>query len=117
MIDIANDNLDNELNIEKYMSKFTKYKNGKIVDLRTEEEIINERDFWRKSTKDKMFIIDNKEFNDNNEKEFMFNNKKYNPKELEYWRNVFPSKTDNELEEYRTRWSKDTPKYLKFERL
>jgi hypothetical protein len=63
MIDIANDNLDNELNIKKFM--------------------------------------DNKN----------------NPKELEYWRNIFPTKTDNELEEYRTRWSKEDSKYLKFERL
>ncbi len=63
MIDIANDNLDNELNIEQFMEN------------------------------------------------------KNNPKELEYWRNIFPTKTDNELEEYRTRWSKEDPKYLKFERL
>ena len=47
MIDIANDNLDNEINIKKFM--------------------------------------DNKN----------------NPKYLEYWRNIFPNKTDNELEEYR----------------
>ena len=40
-----------------------------------------------------------------------------NPKELEYWRNIFPNKTDSELEEYRVRWSKENPKYLKFERL
>lgn len=63
MIDIVNYNLDNELNIKKFM--------------------------------------DNKN----------------NPKELEYWRNIFPTKTDNKLEEYRTRWSKENPKYLKFERL
>lgn len=63
MIDIANDNLDNELNIEQFMEN------------------------------------------------------KNNPKELEYWRNVFPTKTDNELEEYRVRWSKENTKYLKFERL
>jgi len=63
MIDIGNDNLDNELNIKKFM--------------------------------------DNKN----------------NPKNLEYWRNVFPNKTDNELEEYRVKWSKENPKYLKFERL
>ena len=63
MIDIGNDNLDNELNIKKFM--------------------------------------DNKN----------------NPKELEYWRNIFPSKTDNELEEYRIRWSKENPKYLKFKNL
>jgi len=63
MIDIANDNLDNELNIKKFM--------------------------------------DNKN----------------NPKELEYWRNIFPSKTDNELKEYIDKWGKENPKYLKFERL
>ena len=63
MIDIANDNLDNELNIEKFM------------------------------------------------------NIKNNPRQLEYWRKVFPTKTDIELEEYRVRWSKENPKYLKFERL
>ena len=40
-----------------------------------------------------------------------------NPKQLEYWRNIFPTKTDNELEEYRVRWSNENPKYLKFERL
>lgn len=75
-------------------------RNGELIDLRTEEEINIERDFWRKSTKDKMFM-----------------NNKYNAKELEYWRNIFPTKTDSELEEYRTRWSKENPKYLKFERL
>jgi hypothetical protein len=63
MIDIANDNLDNELNIKKFM------------------------------------------------------NNKNNPKELEYWRNIFPNKTDSELEEYRTKWSNENPKYLKFKRL
>ena len=42
---------------------------------------------------------------------------KNHPKELEYWKNIFPTKTDNELEEYRTRWGKENPKYLKFERL
>lgn len=42
---------------------------------------------------------------------------KNNPKELEYWRNIFPTKTDNELEEYRTKWSKEIPKYLKFKNL
>ena len=61
MIDIANDNLDNELNMER--------------------------------------------------------NKINNPKELEYWRNIFPTKTDNELEEYRVRWGKEDPKYLKFKNL
>lgn len=75
-------------------------KNGELIDLRTEEEIINERDFWRKSTKDKIFM-----------------NSENNPKELEYWRNIFPNKTDNELKEYIDRWGKENPRYLKFERL
>jgi hypothetical protein len=47
----------------------------------------------------------------------MFMDNKNNPKELEYWRNIFPSKTDNELKEYINRWGKENPKYLKFERL
>ena len=67
------------------------FKNGEVIDLRTEEEI-------------------------NYENKILMNNKN-NPKELEYWRNIFPAKTDNELEEYRTKWSKENPKYLKFERL
>jgi hypothetical protein len=46
---------------------------------------------------------------------FLMNNKN-NPKELEYWRNIFPTKTETELEEYRVRWGKDNPKYLKFKR-
>jgi hypothetical protein len=66
-------------------------KNGELIDLRTEEEI---------NTENKMF-----------------RNKINNPKELEYWRNIFPTKTDNELEEYRTKWSKENPKYLKFKNL
>lgn len=114
MIDIGNDNLDNELYLQKYKSIL---KNGEIIDLRTEEEINIERDFWRKSTEDKMFMIDSKEVHNRNEKEFINNNKIYNPKELEYWRNIFPTKTDNELKEYITRWGKENPKYLKFERL
>ena len=57
-------------------------KNGELIDLRTEKEIMEE-------------------------------NKVYNPKELEYWRNIFPTKTDNELEEYRVKWSTENPKYLK----
>ena len=61
-------------------------KNGELIDLRTEKEIMEE-------------------------------NKVYNPKELEYWRNIFPTKTDEELEEYRTRWSRENPKYLKFKNL
>ena len=61
-------------------------KNGELIDLRTEKEIMEE-------------------------------NKVYNPKELEYWRNIFPTKTDDELEEYIDKWGKENPKYLKFERL
>ena len=67
-------------------SKAIIFKNGELIDLRTEKEIMEE-------------------------------NKVYNPKELEYWRNIFPNKTDSELEEYRTRWSKENPKYLKFKNL
>jgi len=66
-------------------------RNGELIDLRTEEEIKYENR--------------------------IFMNNKNNPKELEYWRNIFPTKTDNELEEYRIRWSKENPKYLKFNRL
>lgn len=61
-------------------------KNGELIDLRTEKEIMEE-------------------------------NKVYNPKELGYWRNIFPTKTDNELEEYRVKWGKENPKYLKFKNL
>ena len=99
MIDIGNDNLDNELNLKKnkYIigidpydnngkSKAVLFKNGELIDLRTEKEIMEE-------------------------------NKVYNPKELGYWRNIFPTKTDNELEEYRVKWSKENPKYLKFKNL
>ena len=66
-------------------------KNGELIDLRTEEEI-------------------------NYEKKIFMNNKN-NPKEIEYWRNIFPTKTDNELEEYRIKWSRENPKYLKFKNL
>ena len=66
-------------------------KNGELIDLRTKEEI-------------------------NYENKIIMNNKN-NPKELEYWRNIFPNKTDNELEEYRVKWSKENPKYLKFKNL
>ena len=66
-------------------------KNRELIDLRTEEDI-------------------------NYEKKIIMNNKN-NPKELEYWRNIFPNKTDNELEEYRVKWSKENPKYLKFKNL
>ena len=44
-------------------------------------------------------------------------NKQNNPKHLEYWRNIFPTKTDNELEEYRVKWGNENPKYLKFKNL
>lgn len=44
------------------------------------------------------------------------NNEKSNPKELAYWRDVFPNKTKEELEVYRDRWSKEKPKYEKFKR-
>ena len=100
MIDIGNDNLDNELNIEKFKSKNVIFKNGKLIDLRTDEEIETERNLWLKSTEDKMF-----------------RNKINNPKELEYWRNIFPTKTEAELEEYRVKWSNENPKYLKFKNL
>ena len=66
-------------------------KNGELIDLRTKEEI-------------------------NYENKIVMN-KVNNPKELEYWRNIFPTKTDEELEEYRVKWSKENPKYLKFKNL
>ena len=62
------------------------FKNEKVIDLRTDKEIMEE-------------------------------NKVYNPKELEYWRNIFPTKSDNELEEYRVKWGKENLKYLKFKNL
>ena len=62
------------------------FKNEKVIDLRTDKEIMEE-------------------------------NKVYNPKELEYWRNIFPTETDNELEEYRVKWGKENLKYLKFKNL
>ena len=70
------------------------FKNGELIDLRNEEDI----------------KIDN---------EMFMNIKKQNnnPKELGYWRNIFPNKTDEELEEYRVKWSKENPKYLKFKNL
>ena len=67
-------------------SKAIIFKNGELIDLRAEKEIMEE-------------------------------NKVYNPKELEYWRNIFPTKTDSELEEYRIKWSRENPKYLKFKNL
>ena len=66
-------------------------KNGELIDLRTKEDIKYERR--------------------------IFMNSGNNPKELEYWRNIFPTKTDSELEEYRIKWSKENPKYLKFKNL
>lgn len=127
MIDIGSDNIDNELNIQKnnkwinfnewqyeklfkgqitleeYQKTTQPFNEKKLIDLRTEKEIEIERNFWRKSTHDKIFMIDNKEVHNRNEKEFINNNKIYNPKELEYWRNIFPTKPDSELEEYRTK--------------
>ena len=102
MIDIGNDNLDNELNIKKYTSRILR--NGKLIDLRTEEDINFEKNIK---------YMENKQLQNNTG----IQQKNYNPKELEYWRNIFPNKTDNELEEYRTRWSKENPNYLKFNRL
>ena len=66
-------------------------KNGELIDLRTKEDIKYERR--------------------------IFMNSGNNPKELEYWRNIFPTKTDDELEEYRVRWSKENSKYLKFKNI
>ena len=90
MIDIANDNLDNELYLKNF--KYVTYDiNVKIIDSKTEDQLNCEKN--------------------------IFMNIKNNPRQLEYWRNIFPTKTDDELEEYRVRWSKENPKYLKFERL
>lgn len=44
-------------------------------------------------------------------------NNENNPKYIEYWRKVMPSKSDEELESYRIKWSEDNPKYLKFKNL
>jgi len=44
-------------------------------------------------------------------------NKENNPKELEYWKKIFPSKTEEELEVYRSKWGKENSDYLKFKRL
>ncbi len=41
----------------------------------------------------------------------------YSPDQLEYWKEVFPNKTNSELEHYRTKWGKENPKYLKFPKL
>ena len=77
------------------------FKNGELIDLRTEEDI---------KIDNEMFMNIKKQGNT----DIQSNN---NPKELEYWRNIFPTKTDNELKEYIDRWGKENPKYLKFERL
>ena len=77
------------------------FKNGELIDLRTEEDI---------KIDNEMFMNIKKQGNT----DIQSNN---NPKELEYWRNIFPTKTDNELEEYRVKWSKENPKYLKFKNL
>ena len=37
-------------------------KNGELIDLRTEEDIKIERDFWNKSVKDKMFMTIQKDY-------------------------------------------------------
>ena len=77
------------------------FKNGELIDLRTEEDI---------KIDNEMFMNIKKQGNTDLQSN-------YNPKELEYWRNIFPTKTNIELEEYRTRWSKENPKYLKFKNL
>lgn len=87
------------------------FKNGDIVDLRTEEDIEIENydmkilKFRRSNNFVKYMSLMENTTNENN------------PKELEYWRNIFPNKTDEELEEYRVKWSKENPKYLKFKNL
>lgn len=60
----------------------------------------------------------------NFEKEFVNNqlnlknmNKENNPKYIEYWRKVMPSKSDEELTNYMDKWSNENPKYLKFKNL
>lgn len=40
-----------------------------------------------------------------------------NPNKIEYWRKIFPNKTDEELEVYRLKWGEENPKYLKFPNL
>lgn len=138
MIDMGNDNLDNELNIDKYNMKMLKFRgsNNMIKHSILFEEGLNNKytagidpyddseskfgiQFYNNRNKiSKTISIKNGELIDlRTKKEIMEENKIYNPKELEYWRNIFPSKTDNELEEYRTRWSKENPKYLKFKNL
>lgn len=43
--------------------------------------------------------------------------KENNPKYIEYWKKVMPDKSDEELEQYRVKWGKENPKYLKFPNL
>ena len=125
MIDIGNDNLDNELNIEKYNMKMLKFRgsNNNVKHSISFEGGLNNHyvggiDPYDNNSKSKAIIFKNGELIDlRTEKEIMEENKVYNPKELEYWRNIFPTKTDDELEEYRVKWSKENPKYLKFKNL
>lgn len=125
MIDIGNDNIDNELNIEKYNMKMLKFRgsNNNVKHLMLFEEGLNNHyvggiDPYDDTIEPKVNIFKNGELIDlRTEKEIMEENKVYNPKELEYWRNIFPTKTDDELEEYRIKWSKENPKYLKFKNL
>ena len=75
-------------------------------------------DPYDNNSKSKAVLFKNGELIDlRTKKEIMEENKVYNPKELEYWRNIFPTKTDGELEEYRIKWSRENPKYLKFKNL
>ena len=125
MIDIGNDDLDNELNIEKYNMKMLKFRgsNDNVKHSILFKEGLNNHyvggiDPYDDTIEPKVNIFKNGELIDlRTEKEIMEENKVYNPKELEYWRNIFPNKTDNELEEYRVKWSKENPKYLKFKNL
>ena len=125
MIDIGNDNLDNELNIEKYNMKMLKFRgsNNNVKHSILFKEGLNNHyvggiDPYDDTIESKVNIFKNGELIYlRTEKEIMEENKVYNPKELEYWRNIFPTKTDDELEEYRVKWSKENPKYLKFKNL
>lgn len=85
-------------------SKVTIFKNGELIDLRHECE--KEEIEYKKQELYYRNLIKIKKMNPIN-----------NPKELGYWRNIFPTKTDEELEEYRVKWSKENPKYLKFKNL
>jgi len=42
---------------------------------------------------------------------------KKDPTKIEYWKEVFPNKTDKELEYYMNKWGKENPKYLHFPKL